>query len=149
MVSNYRGTKTATLALHTYVKMMQAAELVTGRIHRHLTTTGLTITQFGVLEALYHLGPLCQRDIAAKILKSCGNITHVLDNLEKRGLVERRRDSDDRRYYTVHLTESGQGMMSDVFPCHEAAVLGEMAVLTPSEQREFIRLCRKLTTGRQ
>jgi MarR family 2-MHQ and catechol resistance regulon transcriptional repressor len=69
------------LALNTYTKLMRAAETVTGRVGRTMTAAGLTISQFGVLEALHHKGPLCQRDIAAKILKSTGNITLVIDNL--------------------------------------------------------------------
>ena len=92
-------------ALNTYTKLMRAAESVTGRVHRVLAAPRLTISQFGVLEALYHKGPLCQRDIAAKILKSTGNITLVIDNLEKQGLVKRERTSEDRRYLTVKLTE--------------------------------------------
>lgn len=51
-----------------------------------------------MLEALYHKGPLCKRDIAAKILKSTGNITLLIDNLEKNGLVRRERDNEDRRF---------------------------------------------------
>lgn len=71
------------LALSTYTKLVRAAESVTSRTSRLMTEAGLTLSQFGVLEALYHKGPLCQRDIAAKILKSTGNITLVIDNLEK------------------------------------------------------------------
>src|SRR6266581_6980244 len=91
-------------ALNTYTKLMRAAESVTSRVHRVLATPKLTISQFGVLEALYHKGPLCQRDIASKILKSSGNITLVIDNLEKQNLVKRERTSADRRYLTVRLT---------------------------------------------
>src|SRR5512137_147164 len=85
-------------ALNTFTKLMRAAESVTSRVHRVLAAPKLTISQFGVLEALYHKGPLCQKDIAAKILKSTGNITLVIDNLEKNGLVRRERDSEDRRF---------------------------------------------------
>ena len=72
------------LALNTYTKLMRAAESVTNRVNRFMSAANLTISQFDVLEALYHKGPLCQRDIAAKILKSTGNITLVIDNLESR-----------------------------------------------------------------
>src|SRR4051794_22640586 len=95
--------KPAYRPLNTYTKLMRAAESVTSRVNRSMSPFNLTISQFGVLEALFHKGPLCQRDIAAKILKSTGNITLVIDNLEKRGLVRRVRDTEDRRYLTVHL----------------------------------------------
>jgi MarR family 2-MHQ and catechol resistance regulon transcriptional repressor len=83
MKRRYRGSQKETRALKTYVKLMRAAESVTARTHRHLASTGLTVSQFAVLEALYQLGPLSQREIGQKILRSSGNITMVIDNLEK------------------------------------------------------------------
>ncbi|ADI85439.1 winged-helix transcriptional regulator, MarR family [Geobacter sulfurreducens KN400] len=109
-----------------------------------MAAAGLTISQFGVLEALYHKGSLCQRDIAAKILKSTGNITMVIDNLEKNGLVRRERDSADRRFLTVHLTESGHALISRVFADVEAAIQSEMSVLAAGEQETLGALCKKL-----
>ncbi|MEI6208523.1 MAG: MarR family transcriptional regulator [Desulfuromonadales bacterium] len=131
-------------ALNTYTKLMRAAESVTGRVNRCMAAANLTISQFGVLEALYHKGPLCQRDIAAKILKSTGNITLVIDNLEKRNLVRRERDAGDRRYFTIHLTEEGAVLIAKVFPEVEAAIVGEMATLTEVEQEQLGSLCKKL-----
>lgn len=131
-------------ALNTYTKLMRAAESVTGRVHRVLSAPRLTISQFGVLEALYHKGPLCQKDIAAKILKSTGNITLVIDNLEKQALVRRERDSEDRRYLTVHLTESGSALIARVFADIEAAIIAEMSSLSDSEQELLGNLCKKL-----
>ena len=131
-------------ALNTYTKLMRAAESVTGRVHRVLSAPKLTISQFGVLEALYHKGPLCQRDIAAKILKSTGNITLVIDNLEKQGLVRRERDTEDRRYLTIHLTETGSTLIVKVFADVEASIVTEMASLTESEQELLGNLCKKL-----
>jgi MarR family 2-MHQ and catechol resistance regulon transcriptional repressor len=97
-----------------------------------------------VLEALHHKGPLCQRDIAAKILKSTGNMTIVIDNLEKRGLVRRERHSEDRRYFTIHLTDKGQELISRSFSSVEVAIVTEMSVLTPAEQENLGYLCKKL-----
>ncbi len=131
-------------ALTTYTKLMRAAESVTSRVNRSMAAFDLTISQFGVLEALYHKGPLCQRDIAAKILKSTGNITLVIDNLEKRGLVRRERGSDDRRYLTVHLTEEGTALIARAFARVEAAIVAEMATLTEQEQELLGSLCKKL-----
>ncbi len=130
--------------LNIYTKLMRAAESVTSRVHRVLAGPKLTISQFGVLEALYHKGPLCQRDIAAKILKSTGNITLVIDNLEKHGLVRRERDNEDRRYLTVHLTEAGTVLIAKVFADVEAEIVGEMKSLTEDEQVLLGSLCKKL-----
>lgn len=131
-------------ALNTYTKLMRAAESVTSRVNRFMAAADLTISQFGVLEALYHKGPLCQRDIAAKILKSTGNITLVIDNLEKRGLVRRERDNADRRYLTVHLTDTGTALIARTFADVEAAIVAEMAVLESQEQEVLGTLCKKL-----
>lgn len=131
-------------ALGAYVKLMRAADSVTSRVHRHLAKAGLSVTQFGVLEALYHLGPLCQRDLGRKLLKSGGNMTLVVDNLERAGLVERRRDQRDRRYLAVYLTAAGEALMQELFPDHVREVEREFAVLSSQEQAELARLCRKL-----
>jgi MarR family transcriptional regulator, 2-MHQ and catechol-resistance regulon repressor len=131
-------------ALNAYTKLMRAAESVTARVGRTMTAADLTISQFGVLEALHHKGPLCQRDIAAKILKSTGNITLVIDNLEKRQLVRRERGSEDRRYLTVHLTPGGAALIAEVFARVEAAIVAEMTVLSAEEQEQLGTLCKKL-----
>jgi len=132
------------LALNTYTKLMRAAESVTTRVHRVLAGPKLTISQFGVLEALCHKGPLCQRDIATKILKSTGNITLVVDNLEKNGLVRRERDCEDRRYVTIHLSESGRQLIAAVFADVQAAIIADMGTLSESEQELLGNLCKKL-----
>lgn len=131
-------------ALNAYTKLMRAAESVTSRTGRHMAASDLTISQFGVMEALFHKGPLCQRDIATKILKSTGNITMVIDNLEKRGLVRRERAAEDRRFITIHLTEAGERLIAEVFPRVQASIVEEMTILTDAEQEELGRLCRML-----
>jgi MarR family 2-MHQ and catechol resistance regulon transcriptional repressor len=131
-------------ALNVYTKLMRAAESVTVRVNRVLSAPKLTISQFGVLEALYHKGPLCQKEIATKILKSTGNITLVVDNLEKQGLVRRERDNEDRRYLNIHLTEIGIALIARVFADVEAAIVTEMAALAENEQELLGNLCKKL-----
>jgi MarR family 2-MHQ and catechol resistance regulon transcriptional repressor len=142
--NRYKGTREEITALSAYVKLMRAAESVSANIHGHLNESGLTISQFGVLEALYHLGPLSQAEIARKILKSTGNITMVIDNLEKRGLVRRERDPEDRRYYAVRLTAPGKKLIGSVFPRHAAGIVEGMRALTRAEQENLGELCRKL-----
>lgn len=149
----YKGSKGEVRALNAYVKLMRATESLSARVHRHLADTGLSISQFGVLEALYHVGPLSQAEIAKKVLKSTGNITMVIDNLEKRGLVGRQRKEEDRRYYTVQLTVEGRKMIESIFPRHAARIVEEMKVLSNAEQESLGYLCRRLglqvTAGRK
>jgi MarR family 2-MHQ and catechol resistance regulon transcriptional repressor len=134
-------------ALNTYVKLMRAAESLTARVHKHLGPVGLTVSQFGVLEALYHLGALSQKDLGKKILRSSGNITLVVDNLEKRGLVKRVRDRTDRRFFIVHLTDKGKNLIRRIFPAHAAMIAGELSVLSGAEQQALGNLCKKVGMG--
>ena len=143
-LEKYECTLEERKALSTFVKLVRATESSAARIHQYLAETGLTGTQFGILEALYSLGPLCQKELADKILKTSGNVTQVIDQLEKQGLVQRVRSSEDRRYITVSLTEDGHDLIHKIFPRHAHAVMEEFQILTSAEQDELGRLCRKL-----
>ena len=147
MPTHYGGTESEVLALDTFIKLTRAFGSFATRLSQRDTIDGLTPSQFGVLETLYHLGPLCQSEIGAKLLLSGGNITMVIDNLEKRGLVERRRDDSDRRMVYVSLCDAGRELIAALFPGHVAAITAEMGVLTPEEQRLLGALCRKLGKG--
>jgi MarR family 2-MHQ and catechol resistance regulon transcriptional repressor len=131
-------------ALDAYIALMRAAETATTRIHRHLSDVDLTVGQFGALEALFHLGAMRQNELARKVLRSAGNMTLVLDNLERRGLVRRERETGDRRCTTVHLTPQGRRLVQRIFPRHAAIVAEELRELGAAEQTELTRLCRRL-----
>ena len=130
--------------LKLYTQLMRATNAVTEKMHRHLLDYKLSMSQFGVLEALYHLGPLCQKDIGDKILKTSGNITLVIDNLEKRKLVKREKDPGDRRRMTVNLTESGHKLIERIFPDHSKTAYKVFSVLEPEEQNVLSLLLKKL-----
>lgn len=144
MPTHYSGTREQITALDTYIKLSRAAESVTQRINGHLRSQGLTISQFGVLEALFHLGSLSAGQLGEKILKSSGNMTMVLDNLERRELVVRSRRPDDRRCVEVNLTTQGQALVARILPGHVDGVLRTMDALSRDEQEQLARLCRKL-----
>jgi MarR family 2-MHQ and catechol resistance regulon transcriptional repressor len=131
-------------ALKAYVKMMRAVNAVTTRLHRHLSRYGLTVSQFGVLEALYHVGPMFQQEIGRKILKTSGNMTLVIDNLEKRGLVLRERDPEDRRYTRVRLTPAGRNLIQRAFPRHAKIAEHIFSVLNAEEINTLAALLKKL-----
>lgn len=133
-------------ALAAYVKLMRAAESVTARAHVVLPA-GVTITQFAALEALLHRGPLFQTELATKLLKSGGNLTLVVDNLERDGLVTRERDSADRRRLRVALTTKGRKFITGLFPQVASSLAREFSVLTATEQETLSALCRKLGRG--
>ena len=144
MATRHRGPAAEVRALDAYIKLTRASASVDARLAGVASAAGLTGGQFGVLEALYHLGPLAQCDLAAKLLRSPGNVTLVIDNLEKRGLVRRERSTADRRRVAVHLTDEGRRLIRKLFPKHAAAVAAKFGVLTAAEQDELGRHCRKL-----
>lgn len=143
MGTRHRGPIEEINALNTFIKLQRAAESVSTRVHSVLPS-GLTITQFGVLEALHHIGPLCQGELAEKLLRSGGNLTLVVDNLEKAGYVLRERDPADRRFVVVKLTDQGQAFINDIFPRVLANVTREMAALSSTELLDLGRLCKKV-----
>jgi len=144
MGSHHRGPKEEVRALNAFIALSRATDCVESRTHAVMAEEGLTESQFGVLEALHHLGPLCAADLAKKVLRSKGNLTLVIANLERDGLVERTTRAEDRRYRTVALTGKGRKLMEKSFPRHARLVAKTMGALEPGELDELRRLCRKL-----
>ena len=144
MGTHYQGTQVEKDALDVYIKLSRAAESATQRINGHLQDHNLTISQFGALEALYHLGSLQPSQLAQKVLKSTGNMTLVIDNLQKRGLVTRQRRADDRRRIDISLTDNGAALIEDIFPAHVEGVVETMSALSTAEQKQLATLCRRL-----
>ena len=132
------------LALATYIRLLRAANAARTHASRQLEGTGLTLTQFAVLEALYHLGPLSLSDIAQKILTTGGNLTMVVGNLEKQGLAHREKSPQDGRVLIVSLTPKGKALIRRIFSAHAAAITEFMAALTLAQQKQFGDLCRQL-----
>ncbi len=142
MGTNFKGTEKEIKALDVYIKLIRASESLSSRINSKLDKKGLTISQFAVLDVLYNLGPLSQKDLGKKILRSGGNITMVIDNLEKQSFVERERSQEDRRFFIIHLTKKGKKFFAKIFPIFLDSVLKEFSVLTDKEQVEFQRMCK-------
>lgn len=144
MGTHYQGNEREEKTLNAFIKLMRATETINNRLNRQLSDVGLTISQFGVLEALLHLGPLNQKALGEKLLKSGGNITLVIDNLEKSGWVERHQDPEDRRSMLIHLTDEGKEFISDYFPKHLDRIVSEFEVLSDNELEQLGNICKKL-----
>jgi len=144
MGTHYNGSKKVMRALNSYIKLMRAADTINSAVNLSLSKFGLTESQFNVLDALYHLGPLSQKELGYKLLKSGGNITMVIDNLEKDAYVERRRGTEDRRIFFVHLTKEGGEKLEEILPMKVNFITNEMNRLNKTEQIELQRLCKKI-----
>jgi MarR family 2-MHQ and catechol resistance regulon transcriptional repressor len=143
MPTHYQGPPNEIAALDAYIKLMRATESVTSRVNETLPV-GLTVTQFGVLEALFHLGPLCPSQLADKLLKSSANLTLVIANLEKAGLIHRARQPDDLRFITITLTPRGRRLITGLFPQVASRIALEFSVLSDSEKSQLCQLAKKL-----
>ena len=149
MPIRYRGPRREARVLDTFTKLMRAVGSLRARLEPVLARHGLTPSQFGVLEALYHLGPLDQRAVAAKLLVSKGNITVVVNNLTRDGLVTRTGDPEDGRRKIIDLTPAGRRLVRAAFADQTRALVRELSILTPAEQETLGRLCRTLGLQRR
>lgn len=147
MPTRYRGSAKETEALNAYIKLMRSSASVLNRVTPRLQKSGLTFSQFGVLEVLFHLGPLCQKELADKLLQSGGNITMVVNNLERQGMVVRLRDEVDKRYIMVHLTWRGTQRIQELFPQHLEDICECFKVLSSAEIAQLNDLLRKVGKG--
>lgn len=149
MGTHFKGSESEINTLNAFIKLMRSVESLNNRLNRHLAEADLTVSQFGVLEVLLHLGPLNQRSIGDKLLKSGGNITMVIDNLEKSGHVKRKKDPNDRRAVLIHLTDTGKTFIEDFFPRHLEKIKDEFSVFTEDEKKQLAALCKKLGIQQQ
>lgn len=135
--------------MSAYVKLLRAANTSLAYARVGLEEAGLSQGQFAVLEALYHVGPLNLGDLARRILTSSGNLTLVVDNLEKRGLARRQPHGRDKRFVLATITPAGRKLMARIFPEHARRITEIMGRLASGEQEELGSLCRKLGTGHE
>lgn len=144
MGTKYKGSEDDISTLNAYIAFARASESLTSRLSLLMADYGLTMSQFGILEVIYHLGPICQKELGAKLLKSTANITTVLDNLEKKSLVIRKRETGDKRYILVYLTPEGKGLISKLFPIHLKEIKKEFNILTKDEKKSLKTICKIL-----
>lgn len=130
-----------------WVKLARAYAVFNKLTVKDIRRHGLTQPQFGAIECLFHLGPMTIGDLSRKMLVSGGNMTCVIDNLEKEGLVRRVQREEDRRSVIVELTEAGRRLIARIFPEHAAVIEQVASVLSAAEQEELARLLKKLGTG--
>ena len=131
-------------ALKLWVVLARASATVAKHMEEDVAQHDLTGTEFGILEALYHKGPMLLGEIQRKILVTSGGITYLVDRLVAKGLVKREQCEEDRRARYAVLTPAGQSLIKRIFPGHAARIEQAMSGLTASEQKEATQLLRKL-----
>ena len=133
------------LNLRSLVILSRTAQTVHRREMKTIKESGLTVSQFGVLEALYHKGPLRISVVTEKILSTGGNMTVVINNLVKNGLIKKYKDDNDGRATIVALTDSGIKIMDEYFPAHIDNINDIFSALNAAEKEKLIELLKKLS----
>lgn len=131
-------------SLKLWVVLSRAFDAVQAHAVADVARHGLTITEFGVMEALFHKGPLLLGEVQRKILVTSGGVTYLIDRLAAKGLVERRRCDKDRRAYYAALTPEGEALIHEIFPQHAAAIHRALGGLDESEKAQAIAMMRTL-----
>jgi MarR family 2-MHQ and catechol resistance regulon transcriptional repressor len=145
-MSGATGRRSAgeTRALKLWVVLSRAYRSVLRHVETDIARHELTPAEFGILEVLYHKGPLLLGEVQQRVLVSSGGITYLVDRLESRKLVERRLCREDRRARYAALTPAGEALMSRIFPSHAEAIEHALSGLGARDQDEAIRLLRAL-----
>jgi MarR family 2-MHQ and catechol resistance regulon transcriptional repressor len=131
-------------ALRLWVILSRAHEAIARHAEADVARHGLTIAEFGILEALYHVGPLLLGELQRKILVSSGGVTYLVDRLEKRGLVRREACPEDRRARYATLTTEGKRLVARIFPDHARTIERALSGLTRSDRERAAGLLKQL-----
>ena len=131
-------------ATKLWVVLARAYRAVADRARRDIEERGLGITEFAVLEALYHRGPLTLGEVGNKVLLTSGSITYVVDKLEQRGLLERRPCPEDRRVTYAEISDAGRELIAEIFPAHATAIREATDGLTLKQKQTAADLLRRL-----
>lgn len=131
-------------ALKLWVVLARAYAAIQREVDADIARHDLTTTEFGILEALYHKGPLLLGDIQRKVLVTSGGITYLVDRLMAKGFVVREPSPSDRRARYAVLTPAGSKLIRRVFPAHADRVARTLAGLDAREQADATALLRTL-----
>lgn len=130
------------IALKSLTVLLRSSQSIEEVLRKDMQRYGLNMTEFAVLELLYHKGEQPIQKIGEKILITSGSITYVVDKLEKKGFAERIACPTDRRVTFASITESGKQFMDEIFPQHEKKVEDIFAVLDEAQQQQFIEVAK-------
>jgi len=131
--------------VHVFLVLWKASRAAQAYAEKSIRELEMCGSDFAVLEALLHKGPLPINEIGKKVLLTSGSITVAVDRLETKGLVERRAHGTDRRAKIVHLTKAGRKMITRAYAEHAADMEALAAAsLTQSERNMLIRLLKKI-----
>ena len=128
--------------------LFRAVGSIEERIKKDVARYGLNPSEFGVLEVLYHKGPMQVQTICEKILIAASSMSYVIDKLKKKGYIEAPQDPTDRRAHIVKLTNIGQQLMDEIYPKHVATLRSVFDVLSEEEEVMMQELLKRIGKAR-
>lgn len=131
------------LNLSTLIVFTRAEQKIHKMEYQTIKEGGLTTSQFAVLEVLYSKGDLKICEIIEKILTTSGNITVVIKNLEKDGLIRKYADAKDKRSILISITDKGKKIMDDIFPKHVDNINNIFNKLSTEDKVELKKILKK------
>ena len=132
-------------ALKAYIGLLRTASRLEQVAKKDVRCYGLNITEFSVLELLYHKGTHTTQAIKEKILIASSSTTYVVDQLVKKGYVRREPSQEDQRVTYVSITEAGRALMEKIFPSHAQKIAASFSELSSEELQQLKTILRKIT----
>ena len=129
---------------HIRLVLWKAAKAVEKVDRASIAQTGHVLSDFIIMEALLHKGPLPINKIGEKVLLTSGSMTAAVNRMEKDGLVKRIQDPSDGRCFYVHLTKKGRRMIKKAYARHKETLEKIASILSDSERKELVRLLKKI-----
>jgi MarR family 2-MHQ and catechol resistance regulon transcriptional repressor len=139
-----QNSKTGVSGTHLWLVLWKAFHAVETHALRNIAGLGMAYSDFGVLEALLHKGPLTIGELGEKVLLTSGSMTAAINRLEKRGLVTRRENAGDRRARVIELTPKGRELIRDAFRDHKRAMEFATVGLSSVDRQTLVNLLRQL-----
>jgi len=135
-------------SLELFLSLMKSTDIISDKVAKVVREYGLSYAQFGVLETLFHVGPLCQKDLADKHLTTNGNITQIIDKMEYKKWVKRVKSKEDRRKFNIELTKTGSRLIESSFPDFAGHIATILNPLSSSDKKSLSKLLDKFSQTR-
>lgn len=145
----YQGDEQSQIDLRLFRVWMKASKVIFDHVVKDIKEHGISIENFMILELLYNKGPQPVQKISETLSIPSGSITYVVDKLEKKGLVKRQPNPNDRRASTVVLTEEGRALFDEIFPKHVETISENLSFITNEEKEQLTHLLKQIGLGAQ
>jgi DNA-binding MarR family transcriptional regulator len=133
-------------AIVAWLRLARVYQKIDRRTDEMMKTYGLSVSRFDVLNHAGTPEGRTQQELAEALLVTKGNVTQLIDAMERDGLLERRRDGRTKRIY---LTDAGRALRSQVVAVQEVAIAAEFSALAPDDLDALARILRVLDRSMQ